>query len=103
MFPALRDTPDDEIRLGARLEEFDDTFLIAGDLWSEVLPELRSVKVVLDGPRPSAGSTTLDQPPPDMKSERGRLVVVRTFARADTCQIDSGTRPAVPYWGYYAK
>lgn len=67
LFTALWGTPDDEIRLCVRLDELDDTFLIAEDMWSELLPGLKHVKVALD--QLSPGGMILDRSLP-----RGMIV-----------------------------
>lgn len=72
LYTTLWGIPDDEIRLCARLDEMDDIFLIAEELWSELLPGLKHIKVTLDRSppggmivdRPSPKNTILDQTSP---------------------------------------
>ncbi|KAG8694901.1 hypothetical protein FRC08_008189, partial [Ceratobasidium sp. 394] len=94
-FPKLRTIPADRIAISAFIEDLDDTLHISEHIWSEVLPDLKHITVVLDSADP-------DPNPSDVGESQAVAVTTDVERRSPDSSL-SGTRspegsPAKARW-----
>lgn len=98
-FNSLQDTPDDQILISSRFQEFNDTLQITDDLWPDVLPRLTLVTISLDRGSQSNNHTsnTGSQGKASTMTGTGAEMAVPAGPSSTTWQQPEDTRPFSGY------